>query len=61
MARRFSNYNRGKGYGRTSVACQNEAFQEEKYTKKGNKGDTSQEKEEYKEGVEASNKQYKVM
>ena len=27
-----------------------------KYTKKGNKGDSSQEREEYKEGVGASNK-----
>ena len=33
-----------------------DAFQEKTYTNKGNKGDSSKEKEEYKEGVVASNK-----
>ena len=45
VARRLSNYNRGMGYRRTYVACQTEAFQVKKYTKKGNK-----------EGVWTSNK-----
>ena len=56
VARRFNNYNRCKGYGRTSAACQTYAFQEKKYTKKRNQWDSSQEKEEYKERVGASNK-----
>ena len=56
MASRFRNYNRGKGYGGTSVACQTDAFQEKKYTNKVNKGGSSQEKDEYKKGVGASNK-----
>ena len=29
-ARRFSNYNRGKGYVRTSVACQTDSFRDKK-------------------------------
>ena len=45
MARRVRNYNRGKGYGGTSVSCQTNAFQEKKYTNLGNKGDSSQDKE----------------
>ena len=38
--RGLRNYNRGKGYGGTSVVCKTESFQEKKYTNKGNKGDT---------------------
>ena len=45
-------YNRGKGSGGTSVSCQTNAFQEKKYTNKGNKRDSSQDKE----GVGAANK-----
>ena len=37
--------------GGASVACQTYPFQEKTYTNKGNKGDSSQEKGEYKEGV----------
>ena len=54
MARRFSNYNIGKGYGRISVACQTDAFREKKYIKKMNQGNRSEEefteKGEHKEG-----------
>ena len=37
-----------------SVACQTDVFHEKKYTNKGNKGDSSQEKVEYKEGLGTS-------